>query len=306
MSVTRANGFEMYYQVAGCGEPVVYVHGGFPSLASVLLDLPRDGTDWGWEYDFAERFQFVSYDRRGCFRSACPVDGFGLLDGVGDLEGLLNELGLQSAHLIGSSAGGPIAITFAATRAHRTRSLTLTGTASNLFPHDDNVTKVAAEQIDYLRELGPEAAFDRRPAGVEVSLGVLWDPPEQAERGTLDEYWERQRTMNSRAGEVPRTLRVRYYVAELSTIKGYIDVDVAAYAREVGAPTLVLHGSNDRVVPCRVGQGACADNPGGAVGGIQRRVAFPRDSRPQGAAAGHRLRPRGRGYAANVNGLSCP
>ena len=38
---------------------------GFPSLESALLDLRRDGTDWGWEYDFAERFLFVSYDRRG-------------------------------------------------------------------------------------------------------------------------------------------------------------------------------------------------------------------------------------------------
>ena len=49
MPVTTVNGFEMYYQVAGLGEPVVYIHGGFPSLESVLLDLPRDGTDWGWE-----------------------------------------------------------------------------------------------------------------------------------------------------------------------------------------------------------------------------------------------------------------
>ena len=218
MPVATVNGFEMYYQVAGLGEPVVYVHGGFPSLESVLLDLPRDGTDWGWEYDFAERFQFVSYDRRGCFRSSCPEDGFELGDSVRDLELLLDELGLSSVHLIGSSAGGPIAIMFAATRASRTRSLTLAGTASNLLPHDDDVTKVVAEQIDYLLKLGPEDAFDRRPAGVEVSLAVLWEPPERAERGTLDEYRERQHLLNSRAQDIPRTLRVRYYMAELSTM----------------------------------------------------------------------------------------
>ena len=134
MPVATVNGFEMYYQVAGCGEPVVYVHGGFPSLESVLLDLPRDGSDWGWEQDFADHFRFVWYDRRGCYRSSCPVDGYGLLDMAGDLEGLLDELSVPAAHLIGSSAGGPIAIAFAATRAGRTRSLALTGTAANLFP----------------------------------------------------------------------------------------------------------------------------------------------------------------------------
>ena len=253
MPAIAVNGLEMYYQVAGCGEPVVYVHGGFPSLESVLLDLPRDGTDWGWEHDFADHFQFVSYDRRGCYRSACPEDGYGLLDMAGDLEGLLDELRIPSVHLIGSSAGGPIAIAFAATRVHRTRSLTLTGTASILFPPDD-ITKVVVEQTDYLRELGPEAAFDRKPPGVEVSLAVLWEPPEQAERGTLDEYWERQHLLNRRAEEVPRSLRVRHYAAELGIIRGYIDVDVAEYARRVHVPTLVLHGSNDRLVPVECGR----------------------------------------------------
>ena len=249
MPVAKVNGFEMYFQVAGSGEPVVYVHGGFPSMASVLLDLPKDRTEWGWEHDFARHFEFVSYDRRGCFRSSCPEKGFELADSVKDLELLLDGLGFSSVHLIGSSAGGPIAIMFAATKVHRTRSLTLTGTASNLFPVDDDVTTVVMEQIDHLKKLGPEAAFERRPADVEVSLAVLWEPPERAERGTLDEYWENQRLLNSRATQVPRALRVRYFVAELRTLKGYIDADVAAYAREVAVPTLVLHGSDDREVP---------------------------------------------------------
>ena len=261
MPVATVNGFEMYYQAAGRGEPVVYIHGGFPNLESVLLDLPRDGTDWGWEHDFAGHFQFVSYDRRGCFRSACPEDGYGLLDLARDLEGLLDELSIPSVHLIGSSAGGPIATAFAATRAHRTRSLSLTGTASNLFPPDD-ITKVVVEQIGYLRELGPEAAFDRRPAGVEVSLGVLWEPPEHEERGTLAEYWERQRLLNRRVEEVPRALRVRHYAAELMAIEGYIDADVAGYARRVRAPTLVLHGSNDREVPVEWGRELARTIPG--------------------------------------------
>ena len=110
------------------------------------------------------------------------------------------------------------------------------------------------EQIGYLQEIGPEAAFDRRPTGVEVTLAVLWEQPERAERGTLDEYCQRQRVLNSRAEEIPRALRVRYYVAELSAMKGYSDVDVAEYAREVSVPTLVLHGSNDREVPVEWGR----------------------------------------------------
>ena len=227
---------------------------GFPALNRHCSSFPGTGPTGGWEYDFAERFLFVSYDRRGCFRSSCPEDGFELADSVRDLELLLDELELSSAHLVGSSAGGPIAILFAATKARKTRSLTLAGTASNLLRSDDDVAKVVMEQIDHLTKLGPEAAFDRRPAGVEVSLGVLWEPPERAERGTLDEYWEAQRLLNSRAEEIPKRLQVRHYAAELSAMKGYIDVDVSEYAGEVSVPTLVLHGSNDRTVPVEWGR----------------------------------------------------
>ena len=184
------------------------------------------------------------------------MEGFELADSVRDLELLLDELELSSAHLVGSSAGGPIAILFAATKARQDQV-----PDSRLAPHltycgaDDDVAKVVMEQIGYIRELGPEAAFDRRPAGVEVSLGVLWEPPEYAERGTLAEYWERQRLLNRRADGVPRSLRVRHYKAELSAMKGYIDAGRGRIcAARCSVPTLVLHGSNDRAVPVEWGR----------------------------------------------------
>lgn len=255
MATASLNGFELYYDERRAGPPVVFIHGGFACLASLLADLPSDGSDWTWEQDFDRYFRFVSYDRRGCSRSSNPGTGFDLLNQARDLEALLDHLGIQSAHLIGSSAGGPIAVMFAATRPTRTRSVTLVGTGVKLFRGDDPIGAVVLRQIQVLDEEGPEAAYRNRPPGVEVTLGALWDTPEQAERGTLEQYWEQQRGLKALAEGSPHELRVQYHTAELLNMKGYVEVDLSEYTQSVTCPALVLHGRNDRIVPLSWGQG---------------------------------------------------
>ena len=255
MATAFLNGFELYYDERGVGPPVVFIHGGFACLASLLADLPADGSDWTWEQEFDRYFRFVSYDRRGCFRSSNPGKGFDLVNQARDLDGLLDHLGIQTAHLIGSSAGGPIALVFAATRPTRTKSLALVGTGVNLFPESDPPSEVILGQNEVFDEHGPEAAFRNRPPEVEVTLGALWDPSEQAERGTLDQYWEQQRGLKALAEGLPHELRVQYHTAELLNMKGYAEVDLSEYARSVTCPALVLHGRDDRIVPLSWGQG---------------------------------------------------
>jgi len=51
---------------------------------------------------------------------------------------------------------------------------------------------------------------------------------------------------------------VRAFAVELRAIQAYLRDDVPAYARKVTCPTLVLHGSKDRVVPLAWGK-ALAD-----------------------------------------------
>ena len=256
------NGFDLFYQEGGAGQPVVFVHGGFASLASSLRDLPRDGSDWLWEHDLAEHFRFVEYDRRGCFRSSRPKGGYGLLNQALDLECLLDYLEIPAAHLIGSSAGGPIAVVFAATRPDRTRSLILAGTGMNLFDVGDALDEVILGQIEILRRDGADAAFRKRPPNVEVSLEVMWATEEHKERGTFKEFWEEQHRLNTLAAQLPESERVASYAAELKNIEGYVDVDVSAYAKKVRAPTLVVHGANDRIVPPTLGEELAQVIPG--------------------------------------------
>lgn len=254
MPTVSLNGFDLYYDEGGEGQPVVFVHGGFASLASSLAALPRDGSDWSWEHDFAEHFRFVGYDRRGCYRSSRPEGGYGLINQTLDLECLLDHLQIPAAHLIGSSAGGPIAVLFAATRPERVRSLVLTGTGINLFDVGDGLDEFILEQVGVLRRDGAKAAFRRRPQGVEVSFDVMWSQEEHEERGTLNEFWEEQHRLSGLAAQLSESERVAWHATELRNIEAYIELDVSRYAEVVRAPTLVLHGANDRIVPTALGE----------------------------------------------------
>lgn len=247
MPYLSINDCALYYEMAGEGSPVVYVHGGFASLDTTLRDLTP--YNWDWEHDFAAQFRFIAYDRRGCYRSSSPESGYDLQTQARDLAGLLDGLEIPAAHLIGSSAGGPISILFAVLWPQRVLSLALVGTALDLFPVGEPGSDTVREHIALLEQVGAEAAFDQRPAEVEVTFAELWDHREAAGRGTLAEYLERQQQWREKAWQLPKARRVHYYATELRSMQAYTGAKLQAYAQKLAVPTLVIHGSNDQLVP---------------------------------------------------------
>jgi pimeloyl-ACP methyl ester carboxylesterase len=246
MPYLTLNDCTLYYETGGEGSPVVYVHGGFASLDTTLRDLTP--YNWDWEHDFARRFHFITYDRRGCYRSSSPESGYDLVTQAQDLAGLLDSLNLPAVHLIGSSAGGPIATVFAAQWPRRVRSLVLVGTALDLFPAGEPGSETVRQQLALLERVGAEAAFEQRPPEVEVTFAELWDQREAEARGALAEYLERQRQWREKAQQLPKARRVHYYATELQSMGAYIEADIRAYAERVTVPTLVIHGTRDQLV----------------------------------------------------------
>lgn len=257
MSYASINNFKMFYDVRGEGEAVVFIHGGFPSIDMHLR--AQTGGEWTWEMDFTADFQFVAYDRRGCWRSSCPESGYDLANQARDLAGLLDRLEVEEANVIGSSAGGPIAVLFAATCPERVKTLVLAGTAADLWPAEDPVTRIVRAQLEILEKHGPEAAWENRPEGVELSLDVLWEREEMEERGVLVEYEERIAQRLNRCG-LPE--RVRWYEIQLWAIAAYLDKDVTAECARITAPTLVVHGARDKEVPVDWSRKLAAKIPG--------------------------------------------
>lgn len=102
----------------GAGPPVILLHG-FPELA------------YSWRYQLpaleAAGFEAIAPDLRGYGDSDRPkaVDDYGIQKLAGDVMGLIEALGHDSAHLVGHDWGGSLAWVTAALRPELVRSLTI-------------------------------------------------------------------------------------------------------------------------------------------------------------------------------------
>lgn len=107
-------GGSIFAEVSGDGPPLVMLHG-----------WPLDHRLFFRQVEpLSDSLQVIAYDRRGFGRSDAPADLRCELD---DLDCLLDALGHASAHVLGMSQGGRIALRYAATRPARVRSLILQG-----------------------------------------------------------------------------------------------------------------------------------------------------------------------------------
>ncbi len=131
----------------------------------------------------------------------------------------MDHLEIGSAHVIGSSAGGPIPLVFAATRPDRLRSLILTGTALDLFP-PDAITAAVRKRVSVLQTQGPEAAYETRPDGVIASMEELWRKDDAERRGHPEEFLEFQHRLAARAEAILREDRIRLFAAEPRNLGG--------------------------------------------------------------------------------------
>jgi pimeloyl-ACP methyl ester carboxylesterase len=85
------------YLRLGRGEPLVLIHG---------LGEVKEG--WEDQYELADQFELIIPDLRGhgeCHKS----DGISIRNFASDIIGLLEELEVESAHILGLSMGGAVA-----------------------------------------------------------------------------------------------------------------------------------------------------------------------------------------------------
>lgn len=145
----------------GQGPPVVLVHG-----------TPLDAKAWdGLVPRLAARHRVIAYDLRGHGSArSCPLPGTyaPLID---DLALLLDELGLERAHVAGHSFGGQVAASFAVAHPERVEALTVVCPRSTPFPpfaaaaeaiERDGIRSVAASAL--ARWFTPEALARDAPA----------------------------------------------------------------------------------------------------------------------------------------------
>jgi proline iminopeptidase len=155
-------GFDLYYRVSGAGRPVVILSGG-PGFDCDYL-TPVAG-------EIAKSNQAILVELRGTGRSRPRIIGpetINLQGYLEDLEALRTHLKLERWTLLGHSAGGLLAMHYAAAYPERVDRLVLVGTAP-----------VATEFMDAYRDnlelrLGPEALQSNDPAGFRRVLPAFF------------------------------------------------------------------------------------------------------------------------------------
>lgn len=244
MASTQANGITIEYEQYGdpSGDPLLLVMG----LGGQLVDWPvefveqlaaagfhvtaydnRDiglSTEFDWEPPSQTRTVLGALARR-------PVDaGYTLVDMAADGVGLLDALGIDSAHLVGMSMGGMIAQQITIDRPERVRSLT--SIMSN--PGDGKSGRIAAK---VMRKMARRPKPTRENA-VENSLQLfdLISGP----------HWNADEHRVRAEGSVARSFRPIGVARQTASIMASPD-RTPGLAR-VTVPTLVIHGLVDTLV----------------------------------------------------------
>jgi pimeloyl-ACP methyl ester carboxylesterase len=210
------------YEVAGgAGPPIVLIMGlGVSSL--------------GWESTvpwLSERFRVITFDNRGCGGSDTPPGLYSTSQMADDVAGLLHHLGIDSAHVYGISLGGMIAQELAIRHPQRVRALVLGATAcGGAASHPPDPLLFAGLAA---RTLGPARVAELPPI-----FEVLFSPAFVASnRQALIEYAPKL------AGMLATTEGYRRQLAATVTH------DTASRLHLIQAPTLVIQGGCDRLVP---------------------------------------------------------
>jgi pimeloyl-ACP methyl ester carboxylesterase len=128
------------------------------------------------------------YDLRGHGRSTMPATGYRPLDMAGDLLELMDHLAISSAHLVGHSFGGEVALQFSAAHPDRVRSLTLADCRIRpLQPKHSLRNLPGFERImAHLEQLGISIDLDEDGAGLLLLEAAARPDVQQAIKGMAD------------------------------------------------------------------------------------------------------------------------
>lgn len=204
-----------YKDTGGNGVPVVFMHA-------------ATGSSRVWEYQVpaftGAGYRFIAYDRRGYGRSVIDPSGAQPGTAADDLHGLVEHLGIDRFHLVGTAAGGIASLDYALSFPQRLRSLVIANSIGGV--QDD-------AYVDLGRRMRPSPQFEALPPEFR-ELG----PSYRAAHPDGTRRWRELAHASRPEGPVavapPQRMRNRITFSLLETIQ---------------VPTLLLTGDADLYTP---------------------------------------------------------
>ncbi len=235
---TAPDGTRIAYAVAGSGPPLVKAA---TQLDNVALDPTLPGFRH-WMEALASRNTLIWYDLRGAGLSDRNPASTGLDDWVGDLDAVVNDLGVERFSLLGLSMSGAIAIAYAARNPERVTHLILH--ASHTRAVNRHITARGRAKLEAYLQL----------------IEQFWDAPEPQARSFFADSVEFASPEVKDANDECRRATISAEM-HIRIIRLMADVDVTELLPQVSAPTLVLHPRGDQKAPVKNSQVAAAGIP---------------------------------------------
>ena len=212
MPILHLDDVDLYYELVGEGQPVLFIHG-----------LGSSSRDWEKQIEFfASRYRLITVDIRGHGNSSKPPGPYSMLLFAQDVVALLETLGVGPVHVVGISMGGLIGFQMAVSWPEKVKSLVVVNCGPELVVRNFKDRVQVWQRLLIVRLLG------MRKMG-EVLGHRLFPEPEQEElREMLVERWAEN---DKRA----------YYKA----MRALVGWSVADHIGRLRCPTLVIASDQD-------------------------------------------------------------
>jgi non-heme chloroperoxidase len=229
-TITTKDGTEIYYKDWGPkdAQPLVFHHG-----------WPLSADDWDTQMLFflGKGYRTIAHDRRGHGRSGQVSDGHDMDHYAADAAAVMDHLGIKGAIHIGHSTGGGEAARYVARHGKgRTAKLILIAAVPPIMVKTQaNPGGIPIEVLDGLRKT---LADNRAQFYVDFPSGPFYGfnrPGAKSIPGVIQNWW-RQGMMGSAK-------------AHYDGIKAFSETDFTEDLKIIDVPTLVMHGTDDQIVP---------------------------------------------------------
>ena len=230
---------EIFYKDWGSGQPIVFSHG-----------WPLSSDDWDAQMLFflSHGYRVIAHDRRGHGRSSQPWDGNDMDHYADDLAAVLDAVDLKGkkAVLVGFSTGGGEVARYIGRHgtAKVAKAVLVASVPPLMLKTADNPNGVPMEVFDDIRKAQLE---NRAQLYRDIPAGPFYGfnrPGAKVLQGLIDSWWA-QGMLGS-------------HKATYDSIKAFSETDFRADLKKFDVPTLVIHGSDDQIVPIDISGKASA------------------------------------------------